>query len=549
MLGGLLGGVGLFLLGMLMLTDGLKLAAGASLSGLLARGTATPLRGVATGAVVTSLVQSSSAVTVATIGFVNAGLLRLTPAVWVVIGSNLGTTMTSWIVAFVGIKLDVAVAALPAIGLGMLLRLTGERGRRGAWGQALAGFGLLVLGITVLQQAFGDIGQRVDLAAWVGPGALGVLTACAAGFALTVLVQSSSAAVAVTLTAAAGGALGLDAAAAVIIGANLGTTATALLASIDATPNARRVASAHVLFNLITGVIALALLPVMLRVVALAQDGLDLGHDLPTTLALFHTAFNLLGVIVVLPFARRLAGLLQRRFRTQEEDLAQPRHLDATLREVPALAVQGLAEELRRLHGLAVTTALTALTVTGAPPVSLEARRQAVHRLAMAVREFVDELNRATLPASVAALLPDALRATQHAEDVAELATLPPALRDLDAAGDGPLAQRATALIAAARAALAAAVTEPLEQGALAAGEAAIERSYAELKGALLEAASRRRLAVVRMDQLIRTAGALRHGAERALKSARRLDRFARHAMGMPATREPARAQAAAVVP
>lgn len=532
MLGGLFGGVGLFLLGMALLTDGLKLAAGGTLSELLARGTATPLRGVAAGAGVTALVQSSSAVTVATIGFVNAGLLPLAPAIWVVIGSNLGTTMTGWIVALVGIKLDVAAAALPAIGLGMLLRLSGERGRRGAWGQALAGFGLLFLGIAVLQEAFADLGQRVDLAAWIRPGVLGVLIACAAGFALTVLVQSSSAAIAVTLTAAAGGALPLEPAAAVVIGANLGTTATAVLATLGATPNARRVASAHVLFNLVTGLIALAVLPVMLRAVALAQDGLDLGHDLPTTLALFHTAFNLLGVVAVLPWSRRLASLLTRRFRTQEEDLARPRHLDATLREVPALAVQGLAEELRRLHALAVTTALTALTAPEPPPDGLEARRAAVHRLAAAIREFVAELNRAVLPARVAALLPDALRATQHAEDVAELAATPLVVRDLDPAADGPLAERAAALADAARAALAAAVTEPFDPGTLASCEAAIERSYGELKAALLEAASARRLAVARMDRLIRAAGALRHGAERALKSARRLHRFMAHAAG-----------------
>ncbi len=535
-LGGLFGGVGLFLLGMALLTDGLKLAAGGTLSELLSRGTDTPLRAVAAGAGVTALVQSSSAVTVATIGFVNAGLLRLAPAIWVVIGSNLGTTMTGWIVALLGIKLDVATGALPAIGLGMLLRLSGERARRGAWGQALAGFGLLFLGIAVLQETFAEIGQRTDLAAWIRPGALGVLTACAAGFALTVLMQSSSAAIAVTLTAAAGGALPLEPAAAIVIGANLGTTATAVLATLGATPNARRVASAHVLFNLVTGLIALAGLPVMLRAVALAQDGLDLGHDLPTTLALFHTAFNLLGVVVVLPWSRRLAALLSRRFRTQEEDLARPRHLDATLREVPALAVQGLAEELRRLHELAVTTALTALTLAEPPSDSLAARRAAVHQLAATIREFVAELNRAELPARVAALLPDALRATQHAEDVAELAATPLVLRDLDPATEAPLAERAEAVTDAARAALAATVTEPFDPGTLASCEAAIERSYAELKAALLEAASAHRLRVARMDRLIRAAGALRHGAERALKSARRLHRFVAHAAGTPTT-------------
>ena len=164
----LLGGVGLFLLGMALMTDGLKTTAGPALGRLLASSTQTRWRGLVSGVVVTALVQSSSAVTVAAIGFVNAGLLTFGQSLWVIFGSNVGTTMTGWLVALIGLKIKVEAAALPMIGIGMALRLTGAESRRGAAGTALAGFGVLFLGIGLLQQAFAGAGGAVDLTAPVG---------------------------------------------------------------------------------------------------------------------------------------------------------------------------------------------------------------------------------------------------------------------------------------------------------------------------------------------------------------------------------------------
>jgi Na+/phosphate symporter len=165
LVGGLASGVGLFLLGMGLMTDGLKLAAGPALERTLARSTKTRLRGLASGALVTLLVQSSSAVTVATIGFVNAGLLTLGQSLWVLFGANVGTTMTGWLVALVGLKFDIALLALPLIGLGMLLRLTGEGSRRGALGTAVAGFGVLFLGIDLRMARAAAAGAGGDRAA------------------------------------------------------------------------------------------------------------------------------------------------------------------------------------------------------------------------------------------------------------------------------------------------------------------------------------------------------------------------------------------------
>ena len=145
--GAFIGGLGLFLLGMWLLTDGLRLAAGNTLRHVLAKGTSTPARGLLAGVGLTAAVQSSSAVTVASVGFVNAGLLTLSQVVWVIYGSNIGTTLTGWIVAATGMQVRLDAYALPLIGVGMLIRLSGAGSLRAAWGQALVGFAVFLLGI------------------------------------------------------------------------------------------------------------------------------------------------------------------------------------------------------------------------------------------------------------------------------------------------------------------------------------------------------------------------------------------------------------------
>lgn len=216
-LGMLLGGLGLFLLAVGMLTEGLRLAAGDRLRTILANSTRTPLHGVASGMTVTAVVQSSSAVTVATIGFVNAGLLSLAQALGVIYGANVGTTFTGWLVAAVGFSWKIEAIALPLIGVGMFLRMTGTSSRLGAAGEALAGFGLFFIGVDVLRDAFEGIAAGIDPAALAVDGWRGVLLFLGVGVLMTVVTQSSSAALALTLTAADGGVIGLEAAAASVI--------------------------------------------------------------------------------------------------------------------------------------------------------------------------------------------------------------------------------------------------------------------------------------------------------------------------------------------
>ncbi len=414
----LAGGVGLFLLGMTMMSDGLRLAAGPSLERILRAATRTRWHGLGSGVLVTSLVQSSSAVTVATIGFVNVGLLSLGGALWVLFGANVGTTMTGWIVALVGLKFKVEALAMPLVGLGVALQLSGAGKRRGAVGGALAGFGLLFMGIALLQQAFGGLAAQVELPS--GTGMLSVLTQMLVGVLMTVLMQSSSAAMTVVLTAAQGGLLTPEGAAAVAIGANIGTTTTALLATLGATANAKRAAVAHVMFNVVTAVVALALLPWMLAATRAAGAWLNLPPDPATQLALFHTCFNLLGVALMWPVVGKLSAWLNTLFQGREGGAGVPQFIDHTLVRVPALATEALGRELQRLGHLAED--LLRQAAHGASDDDMRRGHAVFLALDAAIQQFVQSLSRETMSAASSEALAHQLRIRWYHQTSAELA-------------------------------------------------------------------------------------------------------------------------------
>lgn len=312
MIGTTLGGVGLFLLGMSLLTDALKSLAGESLRGFLARFTGGRFSALASGAGLTALVQSSSATTLATIGFVSAGLLTFQQGLGVILGANLGTTSTGWLVALLGLKLSVSKIALPLVGIGALLRLLG-RGRVSQVGLALAGFALIFVGIDALQSGMQGFAARFDPSSFPSGSGVGSLLLVAIGLVMTIVMQSSSAAVAITLSALHAGTIDLTQAAALVIGQNVGTTVTAGLGAIGASGAAKRTALAHVLFNLGTGLLALALLSPAGVVLEAAHARFG-DESTPLLLAGYHTAFNLLGVLVFLPalgpFARLVTWLV-----------------------------------------------------------------------------------------------------------------------------------------------------------------------------------------------------------------------------------------------
>jgi phosphate:Na+ symporter len=424
----MLGGLGLFLAGMWLMTDGLKMAAGEALRDLLHSWTNTRMRGLVTGFSITALVQSSSAVTVATIGFANAGLLTLEQAIWVIFGSNVGTTMTGWIVSLVGFKISIDVFALPLIGIGMLLRLTGSTAKRGALGQAIVGFGLFFLGIDVLKDGFETFGTDFQLPQVFDHIIIGLLIYVLIGFLLTTLVQSSSAAMVIILSAAQGGFIPLSVAAAAVIGTNLGTTTTAIISVLGATSTAKRVAASHVIFNLLTATIALMIIVPLLHVVHITQDLLDLSETPAVTLAMFHTLFNILGIILIWPFAKKLVNNLDTRFITKDEIEGKPEFLDATVLAVPMLAANALLSELGRVNLIAVNAAREAL---GADHVSLQKlglEHENSIKLVSEIGNFTARLNQANLAADITGILPKIMESGQkfsvitgYACDIAEL--------------------------------------------------------------------------------------------------------------------------------
>jgi phosphate:Na+ symporter len=519
-----LGGLALFLFAMQRMTEGLTVFAGSGLKRLLGRWTSTPLRGVFAGILVTGLVQSSSAVTVATIGFVNAGLLTLRQALGVIFGTNVGTTMTGWLVSLVGFGFKIEAFALPILTVGVVLRLVASGRRYQGLGEALAGFGLFFLGLALLKDAFGGMADVYGASVASGGGGVSWLAFVLVGFVATVLTQSSSAAIAIILTAAAGGVIGLEAAAAAVIGANLGTTSTAAIAVLKATPAAKRLAIGHIAFNLVTGLVALALLPLMLAVVARLADWLDVEGSPAAILALFHTVFNVLGVLLMLPLADRLATLLERLFRSEADELARPQHLDATLAATPALAAAALHEELGRLRGIVSNVAQAALT--GPAPV-LQRQSDAVRRLVEAIQGFVSSVRAEATAEDVGAELAGALAAARYLQEAAALAPSGAALRSR-AASLEDVAIRAAfeqfIVEAAQVASLAEAnMVEPGDDGLRSAALERLQRRYRETKEALLVAAVARRLSVEDTDALLDDLRATRRLVDQLLKGDRLL--------------------------
>jgi phosphate:Na+ symporter len=423
-----IGGVGLFLLGMTVMTEGLKALAGSALRTVLSKAAATPLRGSFWGALVTLLVQSSSATTMTTIGLVSAGLLTFPQGLGLVFGANVGTTGTGWLVALIGIRVSLTAAALPMIFVGALIKLLAS-GRVSGAGAALAGFGLVLFGLTTLQQGMGGLAERLhpaDLpAVLAGPdtrwwwGMLGALALVVVGLVMTAIMQSSTAAIAVTLSAYYAGAVGLDQGCALIIGQNIGTATSSALAAIGASTTAKRLAIAYVLFKMIAAVIALVLFPIVTPLIVRASKAIDGA----TLLAAYHTAYNVVGVVVLLPFVDQFTRLVERILPERGSPLT--RCLDPSALATPIVAVEAVRRTIARALAVVCGSVEAALgaDISGEPVPGKDA---------ISVHEAVDALRQVQIFLSDVAGPPDTdedqrqltstLHALDHASRLAETA-------------------------------------------------------------------------------------------------------------------------------
>lgn len=352
----LAGALGMFLYGMNIMSSGIQKAAGGKLRKLLETMTSNPFKGVLSGLGVTALIQSSSATTVMVVGFVSAGLLTLAQAIGVIMGANIGTTMTAWIISIFGFKADVSAIAVPLMALGFLLSLSKKDKLRNI-SEFVIGFSLLFLGLSLMKSSVPDLSRSPEVLGfirnWSGHGFFSVLLFLLFGTVITLILQSSSATVALTLIMLDMGWIQFDMAAAMVLGENIGTTITANIAAMVGNVNARRAALAHTVFNLFGVVWALACFPHFVRfiqwLVSLITD--DPQTSLVYGISMFHTVFNLITTFIMIWFTKQIEKfvsiVIRDRGKKKEEDGPEARikYLDYGLVSTPELALDEASKE------------------------------------------------------------------------------------------------------------------------------------------------------------------------------------------------------------
>lgn len=337
----LLGGIGLFLYGMQALTAELKVMASDQARAAIRRFAARPVTGMAAGAAITALIQSSSATMVMTLGFVGAGILSFSQSLGIILGANIGTTFTGWMVMLLGVKINLGTLAFPVLFAAGLMRIL-TSGAVARLGGVLAGLCLIFIGIDLLKEGMSVFDGLLSPENLPTDTLWGRLQLLGLGVVVTVVTQSSSAGVAATIVLLSEGHVSFTQAAALVIGMTVGTTFTGVLASLGGNIAMRRTAIAHLIFNLTQGLVALSLLDLVVRVMA---AGITMG-DAPLALVLFHSGFALVGALVFLPFTGAFARLVE--WLVPERPLAIEQELDARFLTDPAAALDVVLSGSRR---------------------------------------------------------------------------------------------------------------------------------------------------------------------------------------------------------
>jgi phosphate:Na+ symporter len=353
----IVGSLGLFLYGMKVMSDGIQQNAGDRLQKFLNLMTGNRFSAVLTGLVVTAIIQSSSATTVMVVSFVNAGLLTLTQSIGVIMGANIGTTVTAWIVSLVGFSMKISALAIPAIGIGFIMKTI--RWKHKDLGDVLLGFGLLFLGLDFLTKSMPTLTPDMlsFITSFSNYGVGSMLIGTVVGIIITLIIHSSSASTAIVLTMAFNGLLPYTMAAAMILGANIGTTVDAALASIGTKTAARRAALVHILFNVIGTVLALICFRPLLWVVDLVTPGTLEGAGITTHLAMLHTVFNILNTLEFFPFVNPFAKLVSFLIKDDDSETLQRAYkLDykrGSLQGTPEFNIVRAEKEIRDMAGIA----------------------------------------------------------------------------------------------------------------------------------------------------------------------------------------------------
>ena len=344
-------GVAILLFGMILLEEGFKVFTKGPLRILLKRATDKLYKSISVGALVTALIQSSSLVSVITISFISAGLISLAGGLGLIFGANIGTTATAWLVAGFGLKIKISVLAMPMLVFGIIFSFQKKNSLIGL-GNVLAGLGFFFLGIYYMKEGFEVFKEHIDLTQYAVSGFLGVFVYTILGVIITTILQSSSATLALILTALSAGQIEYENALALAIGANIGTTITAVLGSLKSNVAGRRLAVAHVIFNVTTGLLTLIVIFPLARLVNNISELLSIpSTDYVLKLALFHTIFNVLGVLLMIPFIKRLEKVLIRLVKEKkDQDIDEPKFLNEAVLEFPGSAILSLIDESKYLY-------------------------------------------------------------------------------------------------------------------------------------------------------------------------------------------------------
>ena len=363
-------GLGLFLFGMLYLEEQIKSSAGRAFKQIVKNATKTHFKSLLTGIFSTALFQSSSVVTLMALSLVGAQLMSLQSSIAIILGSNVGTTVTSWIVAIVGFNMNIKLLSYAVIGIGGLGQvLSTDTSKWKNYFGILVGFGLIFLGLEGMKESFSDIAQNFDIAAYKFSTPYWYALV---GLALTALIQSSSASIAIAQSALFTHVIGFEAAASLVIGANIGTTVTALLGAIGGISDKKRVALAHLLFNLSTGIVSLLFLYQLITLV----DTLFAATDGVIKIAIFHTLFNIIGVLIWYPFITLLTNFTKKYFHKEQNKVT--RFISNVSTEVPEIAIEALKKELEYLSKKVEEFALLAINV---PPKKILEENMAVDKV------------------------------------------------------------------------------------------------------------------------------------------------------------------------
>ncbi len=346
----IIAGIAIFLIGMHYMENGFKLLSGGALEDILEKFTNTTPKAIGAGFMVTAVVQSSSLVSVIIISFLSAELIGLTQAVGIVFGSNIGTTATAWLVSSFGLKIKIAQYALPMLIFGVIMQFSRENVYKGI-GSVLIGLGFIFLGIAYMKDGFETLKEGLDLAEYAMQGYPGVFVYILFGAVATVVIQSSSATMAIIITALATGQIDYINALSLAIGANVGTTVTAALGAMASNKNGKRLAVAHFIFNIITGIIAVIFIYQLKTLVDMLAPLFSISEDnYAMKLALFHSVFNIIGVLAVAPFTKQLVRYLESIFVMKEEGRGQPKYLTNEVMQIPASALAAIRKETIHLY-------------------------------------------------------------------------------------------------------------------------------------------------------------------------------------------------------